>query len=102
MAQNNLDEDERRQHFRIDMEKELIDIAWVDENKQPFQKQIACLDFARGGLRINCDQPISIHTPVVVIFKAAHHNSQKLSTKVLRCNRVENSWFEIALIFADD
>ena len=39
MVQNELGENERRRNFRIDMEKELIDIIWVDENKQQCKKK---------------------------------------------------------------
>lgn len=91
-------ESERRESFRLDMEKELIDIQWMDEKGQNQQKKIACLDFARGGLRLDSDQEISIHTPVTVIFKSASANSQKLYGKVLRCVKQKNGWFEVALI----
>jgi hypothetical protein len=84
------------------MEKELIDISWIDEKEQLCKKKIVCLDFARGGLKVSCDQAIPIHTAVNVIFKSADPSSQQLNTKVLRCNILDNSYFEIALIFTDN
>jgi len=55
MTNDSNDGRERRQAFRIDMEKELIDISWQEENGQQCQKKIACLDFSRGGVRLDCD-----------------------------------------------
>ena len=49
MADNDNDNEqkiiERRQAFRLDMEKELVDIVWTDEQGHQHQKKIACLDF---------------------------------------------------------
>jgi len=96
--ESSVDEAERRRSFRLDMEKELVDIVWKDEQGQEHTKKIACLDFARGGLKLDCDQSIPMNTSVTVIFKSASSNSQKLYGKVLRCLKQENGWFEIALI----
>ncbi|MBL4910863.1 MAG: PilZ domain-containing protein [Alteromonadaceae bacterium] len=90
-------DDERRQSFRIDMEKELVDISWTDENGNVQQRKIVCLDFSRGGLKVDCDHIIPIGTAIEVLFKAAHPTSQKLSGKVLRCIQDDSGWFHIAL-----
>ena len=89
---------ERRSSFRLDMEKEFVDILWTDENGLEQSKKIVCLDFSRGGLKLDCDISFPVNTAVVVHFKAASANSQKLSGKVLRCVKQENGWFEVALI----
>jgi hypothetical protein len=91
------EENERRQSFRLDMEKELVDIVWCDEQGAERSKKIACLDFSRGGLKVDCDCDIAANTQVTVVFKAAHDSSQKLYGRVLRCIKQENGWFEIAL-----
>lgn len=98
MTESSNNEVDRRKSFRLDMEKELVDITWTDENNQLRTKKIACLDFARGGLKIDCDQTIPEGTLVTVVFKAADSNSQKLETKVLRCIELPTGWYEIALI----
>ncbi len=91
-------DDERRQSFRIDMEKELVDISWKDENGNVQQRKIVCLDFSRGGLKVDCDQLIPTGAEVEVIFKVAHPQSQKLTGKVLRCVQDDSGgWFHIAL-----
>lgn len=89
---------ERRSSFRLDMEKELIDIIWTDEQGQERTKKIVCIDFSRGGLKLECDIALAIKTPVTVVFKSTQANSQKLFCKVLRCVKQDNGWFEIALI----
>lgn len=101
MTENNNDAMERRKSFRLDMEKELVDIHWVDENDKAQCKKIACLDFSRGGLRLDCDHPIPIHTQVKVIFKQAAPDSQRLDGHVLRCIKQKNGWYEIALRLND-
>ena len=102
MTNNGNDNNERRQAFRIDMEKELVDISWTDEKGQHYQKKIACLDFSRGGLKLDCDMAIPVNTHATVIFKSANPNCQKLAGKVIRCIQQANGWFEVALILDDD
>lgn len=89
---------ERRSSFRLDMEKELVDIMWTDETGQERTKKIICIDFARGGLKLDCDIALPIQTAVTVVFKSASANNQQLFCKVLRCIKQESGWFEIALI----
>ena len=89
---------ERRKSFRLDMEKELVDIVWTDEKGQEHNKKIACLDFARGGLKLDCDQHLPVNTAVTVIFKSANASNQKLYSKVLRSIKQESGWFEIGLV----
>ena len=89
---------ERRSSFRLDMEKELVDIVWTDDSGQERTKKIACLDFARGGVRVDCDIELPIQTAVTIVFKAASANNLKLQGKALRCIQQDNGWFEIALV----
>lgn len=98
MTDSHFDEPERRSSFRLDMEKEFVDIMWTDENGQEKNKKIICLDFARGGLRLDCDVALPVQTAVTVLFKSAAANNQKLYGKVLRCIKQDTGWFEIALI----
>ncbi len=49
-------EADRRQSFRLDMEKELVDIVWTGTDGIERNKKIVCLDFSRGGLKLDCDQ----------------------------------------------
>lgn len=93
---------ERRSSFRLDMEKELVDIMWTDENGQDKVKKIVCLDFSRGGLKLDCDIALPEQTIVTVVFKSANTNNQRLFGKVLRCIKQDNGWFEVALILEKD
>ena len=102
MTDSNDEELERRRSFRLDMEKELVDIAWTDDSGRDMQKKIACLDFSKGGLRVDCDHQIAINTRVTVIFKQAAPNSQNLTGKVLRCIKQDTGWFEIAILLDTD
>lgn len=88
---------DRRKAMRLDMEKELIDIQWTNEQGKKLTKKIACLDFSKGGLRLDCDQAIPLDTHTTVVFQAAAKNSQQLSGRVIRCIQQDNGWFEIAL-----
>ena len=98
MSENSSNKAERRQFFRLDMEKELVDIVWIDEQGLQRTKKIACLDFSSGGFRIDCDQAIADKTSVSVVFNSKSTHSQKLYGKVLRCIKQDNGWFEIAVI----
>jgi hypothetical protein len=90
-------ESERRQTFRLDMEKELVDIIWINDQQQQLQRKITCLDFSRGGLKLDCDHSIPLQTEVTVVFKVANPNSQNLYGKVIRCIEQPNGYFELAL-----
>ena len=98
MTDSDGDEVERRRSFRLDMEKEVVDIVWTDDSGREHNKKIACLDFARGGLRLDCDEQIAVNTAVTVVFMSANSRNQKLYGKVLRCIKQESGWFEIALV----
>lgn len=98
MTDSDSDEVERRRSFRLDMEKELVDIVWTDDTGREHNKKIACLDFARGGLKLDCDENLPVNTAVTVVFKSANASSQKLYGKVLRSIKQENGWFEIGLV----
>jgi len=93
---------ERRGSFRLDMEKEFVDIMWTDENGKERAKKIICLDFARGGLKLDCDIALPVQAAVTVVFQSANANTQKLFGKVLRCIKQDSGWFEIALILDKD
>ena len=98
---SNQDGEERRQSFRLDMEKELVDLTWAHDSGQEVNKKIVCVDFSKGGLKLDCDQSIPINTEVTVRFKAAAANSQILNGKVIRCIEQDNGWFELALRLDD-
>jgi len=90
---------ERRKSFRLDMEKELIDIAWQNDLGIEQHKKLVCLDFSRGGVKLDSDMEIPVNTPIKATFKQKHPKSQHIEGKVLRCVQQKNGWFEIALIF---
>jgi len=98
MNESNGKKIERRQFFRLDMEKELIDITWHDEKGIHNNKRIVCSDFSRGGLKIKSDEPIPVSVIVTMIFKAAAPKNQRLKGKVLRCLKQKHGGFEIVLI----
>jgi c-di-GMP-binding flagellar brake protein YcgR len=93
---------ERRNSFRLDMEKELVDIVWTDENGQECINKVACLDFSRGGLKLYCQQSLPLNSAVTVMFTEAINANHKLSGKVLRCIEREDDCYEVALILDKD
>ena len=58
MSESSNFDTERRRSFRLDMEKELIDVKWTDDSGRAHHKKVACRDFSKGGLRIDCDVEI--------------------------------------------
>jgi hypothetical protein len=100
--ENGEDSIERRQAFRLDMEKELVDIRWINEQQVQQQRKITCLDFSRSGLKLDCDHAIPLQTAVTIIFKIADKNSQDLHGTVIRCIKQANGYFEIALRLANE
>ncbi|WDE05566.1 PilZ domain-containing protein [Thalassomonas viridans] len=92
---------ERRGAFRLDMEKELVDVGWTDAGGQQYQKKITCVDFSRTGVRLDSDQPIPLDTKTHILFKAANPGSKSMTGRVIRCKQQDNGWFEIALKLDD-
>jgi len=97
MVEDNQNNDERRLAFRLDMEKEIVDLVWQNEAGVEQSKKIMCLDFSKRGLKLDCDIAIPLQTPVTVVFKSADPQSQKLMGRVIRCIKQDNGWFELAL-----
>lgn len=96
MSDSSNHEIERRQSFRLDMEKELIDIQWTDDAGRTIKKKLACRDFSKSGLRIDSDVEIAVGTQVTVIIKSNTKQSQTLLAKVIRCLQQDNGWYEVA------
>jgi len=103
MAENQSEQEiiERRKAFRLDMEKELVDIVWQNASGDEQRKKIVCVDFSKGGLKLDCDQEIAVQTAVKIHFKAAEKNSQLLHGRIIRCQKQVNGWYEIALRLDD-
>ena len=101
MADDNEKDAERRQSFRLDMEKELVDISWENEIGQTINKKIVCVDFSKGGLKLDCDQSIPINTQVTIRFRAAATNNQIITGKIIRCLKQNTGWFELAVKLDD-
>lgn len=97
MSPNDEDFIERRESFRLDMEKELVDITWTNEDGNEQQKKIACLDFSKGGLKLDCDIELPVNTQVLVVFRQAYPSNQKLAGKVLRCLKQDSGWYQVVL-----
>ena len=103
MNETNLDElenIERRQNFRIDMERELVNISWHDSDGQAHKLQCSCEDFSKGGLRIEHDFAIAIDTVVEFKFQADHPESRFLPAKVVRCIELQNGKFSLGFQMA--
>jgi len=102
MTESGNDEIDRRNSFRLDMEKEMVDISWTNDVNQERIKKVACIDFARGGLKIDFDEPLPLGIKVDVIFRSTETKSKILPAKVLRCIKQDNGWYEVALLLDKD
>ena len=101
MTDSSNHEIERRQSYRLDMEKELVSVSWTDDAGREWQKTLACLDFSRGGVRVDCDMAIAEDSQVSLTFKANTPEQQTFQCRVLRCIEQPNGWYEIAFALAD-
>lgn len=92
---------ERRQGFRLDMEKSLVDISWLDETGQARQGKVICVDFARKGIKFESAQSLFIDTQVILTFERKTPRHHTLHGTVVRCEAQANGGFEIALQWND-
>lgn len=86
---------DRRQNFRIDMEKEAVDLLWRDAEGQSHKVTSICADFSRSGLRIEHEFAIVPDTQVNFRFQAEHPDSKPLTAKVVRCVELPTGKFSI-------
>ena len=90
---------ERRNSKRLDMEKQLITISWIETTGSTVVREVTCVDVSNGGLQVELDKPLPIDTTVVVIFNPNHPQCQSYETRVLRSVLQEHGWFNIGLQF---
>jgi c-di-GMP-binding flagellar brake protein YcgR len=86
---------ERRKSFRIDMENESVDLLWRDTEGQSHKVSSVCLDFSKGGMKVEHDFAILPNTKVNFRFQSEHPDSIALHAKVVRCLEMENGRFSI-------
>lgn len=92
---------ERRKDFRIDMEEELVDIEWTDSSGNINNERIQCIDFSKGGLKIQFNQDLPVNALATFTFQKAHPNSQILKAQVIRSIKHEAGDFHVALRMVD-
>ncbi|REL33944.1 PilZ domain-containing protein [Thalassotalea euphylliae] len=101
MTDSSNHEMERRQSIRLDMEKELVTVSWSDSDGRQWTKTLACLDFSRGGVRVDSDMAIAENTQVVITFKSNSSAQQEFDCTVLRCIEQPTGWYEVAFTLDD-
>jgi len=90
---------ERRSSMRLDMEKQIISISWIENFGNIVTKDVMCIDVSNGGLQIELDHPLDIDITVVVIFTPNESQYRSYETRVLRSVQQEHGWFNIGLQF---
>ena len=90
---------ERRSSARLDMEKKLITISWIDELGETLTRDVMCIDVSNGGLQIELERPLEIGAIVIVIFTPNLAQCQSFETRVLRSVQQKHGWFNIGLQF---
>ena len=90
---------DRRSSVRLDMEKQLVAISWIDDNGTTVSRDVMCIDVSNGGLQIELERPLTIGITVIVVFNPNEKNFQSHETKVLRSVQQEHGWFNIGLQF---
>ena len=90
---------ERRQHIRLDMEGELVELRWQHQD-QEMDEQCICLDISRKGIKVSSINKIELYTPVKMNLTLQKDPPVYLMARVIRSvNRDGNN--EIALLFQD-
>jgi len=90
---------ERRSSKRLDMEKQIISISWIENFGNTTTKEVICVDVSNGGLQVELEHPLPIDTTVVVVFTPNRAECQSYETKVLRSIQQDHGWFNIGLQF---
>jgi hypothetical protein len=91
---------ERRSSLRLDMEKELITLTWLDQGNEISRKAI-CLDVSSGGLKVSIDRHIATDHVVDITFKSKNGQSNSIKAKVLRCIEQAHGWYDIGFMFVE-
>ena len=91
---------DRRQHIRLDMEGELVDLIWQDEEKQQIEK-VVCLDISRKGIKVKSQAKLEVYTPVEVILNPSEEDPMRLKARVIRNVLDRDGDSEIAMLFLE-
>lgn len=86
---------ERRKNFRIDMENETIDLIWKDTDGKSYKVQSVCVDFSKGGMKVENEFAILPNTKVSFRFQSEHPDSIALRAKVVRCTKMGDKRYSI-------
>ncbi len=92
---------ERRSSNRLDMEKELISINWLDQQDKLHQRDVMCLDVSQGGLKISLERDLPLDTQVNIQFKARSSTTKVFKAVVLRSQLLAHGWYDIGLQLID-
>lgn len=87
---------ERRDSMRIDMEKSLVSLSFIDESGNNKQRDVICVDVSNGGLQVEMDAPLPLRGEVDIVFRGSP-TPKVFRATVLRCNQQDHGWFTIGL-----
>ena len=91
---------DRRSSLRLDMEKELISIHWLDAKGMQQNRDVMCVDVSSGGLRFSLEQSNPIVAQIEEHFKPRQPLTTKRLATVIRSEQQDHGWFDIGLIFS--
>lgn len=97
MSEPNDEAIERRESLRLDMEKELVNVIWQDEQGNELSTKCICVDISRQGMQLNFDREIKEGSEIFVQFSTNDVNAKKWPVKVLRCHLSINGWYLLGL-----
>ena len=98
--QNHFPGADKRKSLRLDMESELVGLAWRNKEGQLIKRQVMCIDVSNGGLKVNIDRRIETDDFVEVTFKDKQGGTNTKLAKVLR-ETEEHGWFDVAMFFIE-
>lgn len=94
--------DERRRSQRLDMENELVNINWTNQDGQKFSRDVLCVDVSSRGLKVELMQALNEQQIVEIVFKANQEHRVTKKCSVIRCCMQSSGWFEVALAINED
>ena len=93
---------ERRSSARLDMEKQIVSVSWIDEHKKSHRHSVVCSDVSRGGLKLEITEPIALDDYVDVQLTPDDVSAKTFRAKVVRCIELKAGLFELGLKFTEN
>lgn len=88
---------EKRTSPRIDMDKEQIQLHWLDHHGESHSAEAICIDLALHGILFDYCAPFTLGEQLTVIFNPQTPAEKAVKGQVCRCAKRHDNSYHVAM-----